>query len=505
MKVLIADDEPDVRLGLKTIIDWKSLGFDICGEAASGDECLEKIRNLRPDLVLLDIRMPKMHGLECAQNARAIGWRGKIIVLSGYSDFQYAQSAIRCGVESYLLKPIDEDELTRTVRRIGEEIRDQHLQSRKIDLCLKKARRAVLFDLLAGKAGRGAAPPVNLKELGLEADHYRVVLAEPATEAARFLRAAKIAEDAEALELQDKTAFLVKGGRAVRRLEAALESRRPDGSGVFLALGKMVSVPWDICASYRDAEIVFNRRFFFGRDTFAACGKDLPEKPVPFTWKDADIRRNADRIFSFLQAGNSNEIGKTLSGMERRLGAVDARPDSVANFLVNILLQVRHRVCESYGSGAAGEKNDADTVTRLCGKRRLYEIMDGLRQELEKMTDAVECVQGEHVVDRMVCFIRKNYGGNLKLETLAQSFGYNSAYLGKIFKEKTGKPFHTFLDLVRIEKAEELLRDRDLKVCEISRRVGYENSDYFYFKFHKYLNKSPLEYRKSVLQKGSNS
>ena len=85
MTVLIADDEPDVRLGLKTIIDWKSLGFEICGEAASGDECLEKIKSMNPDLVLLDIRMPKMHGLECARHARAIGWQGKIIILSGYS------------------------------------------------------------------------------------------------------------------------------------------------------------------------------------------------------------------------------------------------------------------------------------------------------------------------------------------------------------------------------------------------------------------------------------
>ena len=120
-------------------------------------------------------------------------------------------------------------------------------------------------------------------------------------------------------------------------------------------------------------------------------------------------------------------------------------------------------------------------------------------------TDAVESIQGAHVVDRMVCFIRKNYRENLKLETLAHSFGYNSAYLGKIFKEKTGRSFNTFLDLIRIEKAKELLRNRDLKVCEISKKIGYENSDYFYFKFHKYVNKSPLEYRKGISQKGSDS
>ena len=114
------------------------------------------------------------------------------------------------------------------------------------------------------------------------------------------------------------------------------------------------------------------------------------------------------------------------------------------------------------------------------------------------MSCGIENTTGEHVADRMLHFIETNYEKNLKLETIASSFGYNSAYLGKVFKTKTGESFNSYLDRVRIEKAKELLRDQDLKVYEISKRVGYANIDYFYFKFHKYLSESPMEYRKNT-------
>ena len=505
MRVLIADDEPDVRLGLKTIVDWRSLGFEICGEASNGDECLEKIRKLNPDLVLLDIRMPKMHGLECAKAARAKGWNGKIIILSGYSDFQYAQTAISCGVESYLLKPIDENELMTSVGQIREKIESQRRQSQKMSLCFEKARGTVLLDLLSGKTDcRGETrPPVNLEELGLEADCYQVVVSDgtDARGTDGLMRAAGIGKDVETVKFPGKTVSLIKGSRAVERFKNLLQKREPGESPAFLALGRVVTRPFEIFVSYREAEAVFGRKFFFGRGRFSAEQEDLPKKLAPFTFRDADIQDYVEKLFSLLQAGNLEEIGRVLAQLEQDLGAVDALPGHVADFLVNIYIQVKHRALENFGQAASGSEDDASIISRLCGKRRLYEIMDGLRDGLRQMSCGIGSATGEHVVDRMIRFIDKNYGKNLKLETLASSFGYNSAYLGKVFKAKTGECFNSYLDRVRIEKAKELLRRNDLKVYEVSQRVGYENIDYFYFKFHKYLSQSPMEYRKSMVNK----
>lgn len=116
--VLIADDEVNIREGLKIIIDWNELGFEICGEAANGEEALSAILEKNPSLVLLDIRMPKMYGTDLIRIARERGYKGRFIILSGYSDFTYAQTAIRYGVDFYITKPIDEDELSQAITKI---------------------------------------------------------------------------------------------------------------------------------------------------------------------------------------------------------------------------------------------------------------------------------------------------------------------------------------------------------------------------------------------------
>ena len=125
MKVLIADDEAVVLEGLKYIIDWDELGFSICSQASNGEETLNKILNLCPDLVLLDIRMPRMTGIEIIRTARENGFSGHFIILSGYSDFTYAQTAIRYGVDFYLTKPIDEDELISAVTSVRNSIESE--------------------------------------------------------------------------------------------------------------------------------------------------------------------------------------------------------------------------------------------------------------------------------------------------------------------------------------------------------------------------------------------
>ena len=498
MRVLIADDEPDVRIGLKNIINWNSLGFDICGEAANGLECLEKMQTLNPDLVLLDIRMPKMHGLECVKTAREKGWNGKIIILSGYSDFQYAQTAIQCGVDYYLLKPIDENELKKSVEKLRDKIEAQRCQSQKMNLCFEKARSTVLQDFLSGRSRNESYSSVRLEQLGLDADCYQVVISDGTDQRAAegLIRSAEAEKDAEAVRLQDKTIYLLKGSRTIERLKNIRIKEDQMDSSVFLALGNIVMTSSEIYLSCKSAESVLNRKFFFGRNQIAVEEKDLPQDLVPWNFKDSDIQDYVEKLFSMLQAENKEGIKKSLEHLEENLSKADALSGYIADFLINVYMQVKHKAVESYGKALVNSEDKTD-VLNLFGKHRLYEIIDGIREGLCEISREIENVSGEHVVDRMIRFIDMNYGKNLKLENIAVNFGYNSAYLGKKFKAKTGESFNNYLDRVRIKKATELLRKEDLKICEISKKVGYENIDYFYFKFHKYLSQSPMEYRKN--------
>ena len=126
LKVLIIDDEPYLREGLKHIVDWNGNGFEICGEAQDGDEGYRKILELKPDIILLDIQMPGKLGLEILKDVRKNGIEGKFIIISGYSNFKYAQEAIKYGVKEYLLKPIDEDELLEIALKLKKEIEEEN-------------------------------------------------------------------------------------------------------------------------------------------------------------------------------------------------------------------------------------------------------------------------------------------------------------------------------------------------------------------------------------------
>lgn len=122
ISVLIVDDEKYIREGLQALLKWETMGFSVCDEAGTGEEALEKIFLYQPDLVLMDIKMPGMSGIDVIKTVREKDYAGEIIVLSGYSDFQYAQSAMHYGVEEYIVKPVEEKILLDAVLRVKEKI-----------------------------------------------------------------------------------------------------------------------------------------------------------------------------------------------------------------------------------------------------------------------------------------------------------------------------------------------------------------------------------------------
>ena len=174
-RVLIADDESIIREGIKCLFDWESLGYTIAGEAANGETAYQQILALQPDIVLLDIRMPGMSGLDVIREARAQGFTGKVIILSGYSDFKYAQEAIRYGVQYYLTKPIDEDELEEILRSIKENLDKDAATANTREHYREKARETIIRDLLTNDIDLSH---INTTDLHLTADTYQVVIYE---------------------------------------------------------------------------------------------------------------------------------------------------------------------------------------------------------------------------------------------------------------------------------------------------------------------------------------
>ncbi len=512
MKVLIADDEPVVRQGLRSIIDWKALGFEICGEAQTGTECLQKMLALKPELVLLDIRMPMMQGLDVAEQAKKQGFCGRIIIISGYSDFKYAQSAIRFGVNYYLLKPIDEEELEDAVRNIRQEIVRERQSTVDATRYMARARGAVLAEMMEKTVYEGDAAQwtERFDKIGLAADRYRVIVAESEAGNKENLIDLMFAftcidkEQTEVFALHDRSVCVLKGSRVIRAAEQLAQDSNARFAqlhplGLFAAYGREVSDPRELYLSYRDAVGLLRRRFFYPQGICVADKPDLePEAISPDTVNDIDTKQVIGELLSLIEICNLDRAKEEIHALCARLCVMNVGAEDIKSLLSSVLIQLKHGILANYRQLTTCFESDTALVAAISSTTRLYEIEADFMHKVAGTIAAIGNCSSDHVIDKVLHYINKNYDKNLKLETLAELFCYNSAYLGKVFKCNVGESFNAYLDRVRIANAKEMLGRARYKVYEISERVGYNNIDYFYKKFKKYVGESPTEYRKKL-------
>lgn len=513
MKVLIADDETIVLEGLKCIIDWEKAGFSICSQARTGDETLEKILHLQPELVLLDIKMPGLSGIEIVQSAREKGFRGHFIIISGYSDFTYAQSAIRYGVDFYLTKPIDEDELENAVLTVRKQIEEDQRSSLALNQYRKNTRDAVIRSLLTGEFKD--IPSLNLENLHLFTDIYQVVIYERYTkdpfqitwDFADILRLTnRDYHSFEHINISDREIILLKGNYSLEKFERLLthfHTNPQKGSpldSLFLTYGRKVFWPEDIHLSYQDAFILSQRRFFCKHNQHVLGYDVLPEESeFSYHVTDEEAKHYSSMLCNYIQTQNRRSISDLLEEIQEHLNFCNDDIPALKRFLIDIYLQIKHKITQIYGNVQIPFSSNSAFITLIDGKEYLYEILKILNEQFEMCMNAIGGPSGDTVVDDVIHYIKLNYRDNLKLEAIAPLFGYNSAYLGKIFTKRAGENFNSYLDRVRIEQSKILLADASLKVYEISERIGYKNVDYFHKKFKKYVGESPAEYRKHCL------
>ncbi|WP_127534230.1 response regulator [Paenibacillus kobensis] len=180
-KVMIVDDEPAIREGMTTLIEWETYGFTVCGTAANGREALAKAEELLPDLMLVDIRMPGMSGLELIERIREKNDQCHFLILSGYSDFEYARRAIGFRVDGYMLKPVNEDELCENLERIQESLIAEKEAQRQHDEDVAWRAEQLVKSIVSGSAGDGLTDelwqPIAVR-LSIEWPGYKVALAE---------------------------------------------------------------------------------------------------------------------------------------------------------------------------------------------------------------------------------------------------------------------------------------------------------------------------------------
>ena len=509
--VFIADDETVIRDGLKCILDWDALGFEICGEAGNGEDTLSAILKLQPTLVLLDIRMPKMQGIEVVKAARENNYQGKFIILSGYSDFKYAQEAMKYGVDFYLTKPIDEDELFDAIDAVRSAIIKEVNNSTNIEQYRNKAKNVILHDLVTNSPD---LPTLDFTDIHIEAEMYQIVIYENYAFGNpdliyNFADLLKVTNQGnhsfEYFQEDTKNVILLKGSFALGKFNEFLhhyEEKIQRGSPLdtlFLCYGRPVEQLLDVHFSYKDAHILMNRRFFCDQGQHTLGYDDLPtlqEKTEQIG--DRIIRKYCDDLVDYLQSFNRKKVAEILYQLEQYLYSVKNQIEPIKLFLADLYLQIKEKINHIYNTMEISFPSNASIIETITQKNYLYEIILFFSEQFDMIINSIGNSSRDSVLDDILYYIDHNYTSNLKLETIAPLFGYNSAYLGKIFNKSVGESFNSYVDHVRIDFSKELLKENRLKVYEIAEQVGYKNVDYFHKKFKKYVGESPAEFRKRI-------
>ena len=510
-RVLIADDEAIIREGIKCLLDWEKIGYTIADEAANGEQTLQKICTLDPDVVLIDIRMPGLTGLEVIRKAREAGFDKKIIILSGYSDFKYAQEAIRYGVQYYLTKPIDEDELSEILIAIRKQLDIDRANEDATEHYRQKARDTILEEILLGTAELSNK---NLLDLHMDADRYQVAICEKYNHTTqispyKFADLLRLANqdnncfDNVTIEYND--VFLLKGSYAIGKFEALLkhyeQERSPQkGSPLdsfFITYGRSVSDLKDIPQSYKEAYDLLKRRFFCDQDQHTIGYKALPAlQSNTSIISPTLLGEYSCTLLNYIQTFNRNMVAETLNELQQKLYNTSDSIDDIKLFLADLYLSIKEKMNHLYNNAAIPLAGNADTLKFINSRYYLHEILLFFTEQFETMMSAIGNSSRDSVIEDILHYINHNYTGNITLENIAPLFGYNSSYLGKLFNKKVGENFNSYVDHIRIERSKELLLSEDTKIYAIAEKVGYRNADYFHTKFKKYVGMSPAEFRK---------
>ncbi|RAU97311.1 response regulator [Paenibacillus sp. YN15] len=506
--VLIVDDEPVIRKGLSTLVESNDLGWVVIGEAANGQEAIRQLGLLQPQLVLTDIRMPLMDGLEVARYVSEHMPQTAIVILTGYRDFEYAQAAIRYGVREFLLKPCEEEEICRVLRQAHSQFRQlaeqREKEARLLQIQEEQLLRAMVLRLPHDKA------EARIIERRLAGYEFWLMVMDSYMPQERNYRA----QDLPLLQfavgniVQELLNSRMKGHRwfplEYNEFAFFLE-RHPDNQPSMSEIARVVKDilgldshvhmlgRLDACG---DAEELYQSHDRESRDASAKLRPGHPERR--FDEERAEAIRN--EIVSLLHLGRQDELQSYLAKLA---DAVRRGSDAVEEHKVNALCaavalhEVMVKELEWAGNPAAGEMGIR--ISQLGGIQQHDEIDSWLAVQLEQFGTAFRTwLDGRNgsSVDQALRFIEENYMRDCTLSAAAVHVHLTANYLGNLFKKAKGESFNAYVTRCRLQKAKLLLANTDMKIIEVAEAVGYGDSNYFTTAFRQSTGLSPTEYRK---------
>ena len=530
--IMLVDDEEEVRKAIIRKMDWEQLGFYVAGDAENGQDALEKVEILEPDVVMTDIRMPYMDGLTLAARIREKYPSTKILIFSGYDDFEYAKQAIKLGVTEYILKPVNGQELARILKKVRVSLDQEISQRRDIDALresylgsLPILRELFLNDLVRQRADRASIEP-KLKEYAIDILDARKWLAAVIhveqigrTEGKAFshhqelipISVRRLAED----HLRPYCRFVmfnstdgitmisaIDDGKTQTGLinmlnDICRESRRLLEVAITVGVGHSCGGLEEIARSYESAVDALGYQAIVGK------GKAIYINDVePVSRGKLQLEgKEEEELIGAVKFGPRDAIVRVIGNLASRMddAKVHARQYqvymlSIVNCMTRLMQQYDLNMNEMFDGHALYEDI-------LEGTYRREEFADKLISIACRMNEAMN-QERDNTAKRVILeakeYIRQNYSNpELSVEMLCRHLHMSPAYFSTMFKKETGQSYVNYVTEVRLKRAVELLNETDDKTYVIARKVGYQEQNYFSYVFKKKYHISPTAYRKS--------
>lgn len=527
--IIIVDDEPIISNGLINFIDWADLECRILCSAENGFEAVERIKEKAPDIVITDIKMPGLDGIELSkflyENYPSI----KVIILTGYADFSYAQSAIKFGVVDFVLKPAFTEKIIEAVNKAKKVIHEQRERENKlfalenqISDIHPEIQEKFLLDLINSVLMDSKTISLKSEQLKISISNFYVLVFQ-----VERADSDKPAEDNEAqnkfilavrnflsLAFKDYSSYSIFISGQV--LSTVLSFQTKDNAenlqnillkceeilsivnnymqfSISIGISNMHKKLDEISLAYSEATNSLSGRFYDESSIFIypnypsnRSGLGIQEEDLPF-----------DKISEFIHQGKHIEAVSSMESWLENQKKLKHSIDHIKSIGIQIC-SICSKILGNYNLSISDVLCSGDTIYKQvfqCNSiSHLKMILTGV------ITSTSSCISSSqrlnnYIIKKATEYIKDNYSKNIKLNSIAKFVHVNSSYLSRIFRKETGETITEVINRLRIEKAKELLSKNNIKTYEVASLVGIDDSTYFSQVFKKYAGMSPTEYK----------
>ncbi|MFZ7946918.1 MULTISPECIES: response regulator transcription factor [Bacillaceae] len=498
-RVMLVDDEPLITIGLQALLDWEDYGFEIVLTAESGEEALIFLKDNPIDILITDIMMGEMSGLDLIKEVKKIQPKVKSIVLTGYQEFEFIKQGLLLGIENYLVKPVDEDELVTTIQNVGRKLKTMtggnQIQERStlLDNTLWRYLNGEInkndcFERLSLYNIQFVQPFHNVSILSFE----QFQNAEISKEIRNYIEEHY---SAACLYSPNQELIIIFGGKSEEELhqlnQSLVEHLNNEGSasGLFyLSMGNPVKRIEELEESFTNA-IGFCLLQPFSNPN-VLLSEMLPIDRHEEVKKQQEFKECI--VKQLLKADGETLQVVDLFFEELTKKSPFISPQSARKYTFDLISYIHYSLQQddvSYYTAAVERIAYSQNVEHLKAIMKEYcrELLLSIHNQANMRSPIVQ-----NVLD----YIHASYDQGISLKTLGQQFHVNVIYLGQLFQKEVGVVFSEYLNRYRLEKAKELLKTTHYRAGEIGKKVGYSDTTYFYKQFKKTIGLTPSEWRK---------